>query len=237
MQKSLIYIFLFVLMSGSSQAQIGSYSFSGSSKVLYNDGYGVPWSNSTLYNTDGSPFYDTSFCIGSIQLTNGKMYSGIKLKLNLEEQKIIFEVEDGKAFVLSIPVSRIELGCAASTKPTVFRSGFTAIDKQNDRSLYQVLDSGKVLLLKYTEIRFKDSKAYNSNDMTRTYRQLPSYYLWVPGKDMVKVSTNENDLLATLSDQQKLLNDAILKEKLKVRKEADLIKIIALYNRSSVKGS
>ena len=73
--------------------------------------------------------------------------------------------------------------------------------------------------------------------MTRTYRQLPSYYLWVPGKDMVKVSTNENDLLATLSDQQKLLNDAILKEKLKVRKEADLIKIIALYNRSSVKGS
>jgi hypothetical protein len=237
MQKTLVCIFLFVLLTGSSQAQIGSYSFSGSSNVLYNDGYGIPWSNSTLYNTDGSPFYDTSFCIGSIQLLNGKMYSGIKLKLNLEEQKIIFEVEDGKAFVLSIPVSRVELGCTGLSQPTVFRSGFTAIDKQNERSLYQVLDSGKVLLLKYTEIRFKDSKAYNSNDMTRSYRQLPSYYLWVPGKDMIKISTNENDLLAMLSDQQKLLNDAILKEKWKVRKEADLIKIIALYNRSSTKGS
>lgn len=40
-----------------------------------------------------------------------------------------------------------------------------------------------------------------------------------------------------LSDQQKLLNDAILKEKWKVRKEADLIKIVSLYNRSSIKGS
>lgn len=165
------------------------------------------------------------------------MYNGIKLKLNLEEQKIIFEVEDGKAFVLSVPVSRVELGCTGSSQATVFRSGFTAIDKQNERSLYQVLDSGKVLLLKYTEIRFKDSKGYNSNEMTRSYRQLPSYYLWIPGKDMMKISNNENDLVGMLSDQQKLLNDAILKEKWKVRKEADLIKIVSLYNRSSIKGS
>lgn len=237
MPKSLIVIFLFIALAGSSQAQLGSYSFSRGSNVLYNDGYGIPWSNPVLYNTDGSPFYDTSFCMGSLQLPNGKIYNGIKLKLNLEEQKIIFEVEEGKAFVLSIPVARVELGCSTASKPTIFRSGFTAIDKQNERSLYQVLDSGKVLLLKYTEIRFKDSKAYNSNDMTRSYRQLPNYYIWMPGKDLIKVSGNENDLIAILSDQQKVLNDAIMKEKLKVRKEADLIKIIALYNRSSIKGS
>lgn len=237
MQKTFVNIFLFVLLAGSSKGQIGSYSFSGGSNVLYNNGYGIPWLNSDLFIADGSPFYDTSFCLGSIQLTNGKMYNCIKLKLNLEEQKIIFEVEDGKAFVLSVPVSRVELGCTGSSQPTVFRSGFTAIDKQNERSLYQVLDSGKVLLLKYTEIRFKDSKGYNSNEMTRSYRQLPSYYLWIPGKDMMKISNNENDLVGMLSDQQKLLNDAILKEKWKVRKEADLIKIVSLYNRSSIKGS
>lgn len=237
MQKPLFFIILFMILTGNSRAQIGSYSFSGNSNVLYNDGYGIPWSNPVLYNMDGSPFYDTSFCIGSIQLPNGKIYNGIKLKLNLEEQKILFEVGDGKAFILSVPVARVELGCNNSMQPVVFRSGFTPIDKQNERSLYQVLDSGKVLLLKHTEIRFKDSKAYSSNDMTRSYRQLPSYYLWMPGKDLVKIPSNENDLVALLSDQQKLLNDAIYKEKLKLRKEADLIKIIALYNRSSVKGS
>ncbi len=237
MQKSLLLIFLLITLGGNSQAQIGSYSFSGNSNVLYNDGYGIPWSNPVLYNTDGSPFYDTSFCIGSIQLPNGKIYNGIKLKLNLEEQKILFEVEDGKAFILSVPVARIELGCNSSPQPAVFRSGFMPIDKQNERSLYQVLDSGKVLLLKHTEIRFKDSKAYNSNDMTRSYRQLSSYYLWMPGKGLVKVPGSENDLVALLSDQQRVLNDAIYKEKMKLRKEADLIKIISLYNRSSVKGS
>lgn len=235
MLKSLLFICLFIALNGSSKAQLGSYSFSRGSNVLYNDGYGIPWSNPVLYNTDGSPFYDTSFCMGSLQLPNGKIYNGIKLKLNLEEQKIIFEVEEGKAFVLSIPVARVELACSTSLQPVIFRSGFTAVDKQNERSLYQVLDSGKVLLLKYTEIRFKDSKAYNSNDMTRSYRQLPSYYIWMPGKDLLKISSNENDLIAILSDQQKILNDAILKEKWKVRKEADLIKIIALYNKAASK--
>jgi hypothetical protein len=51
----------------------------------------------------------------------------------------------------------------------------------------------------------------------------------------VKVPSNETELIALLSDQQKTLNDAIYKEKLKLRKETDLIKIISLYNRSAVK--
>jgi len=180
---------------------------------------------------DGSPFFDTSYCAGSVQLTNGKTYRGLQLKLNLEQQKIIFHAGEGKAFALSQPVARLELGCNDPAKSVVFRSGFGAIDKQNERSLYQVLDSGKVLLLKFVEIRYKDAKAYNSNETTRTYRQLPVYYLWIPGKDLVKVTGDENDLFDLLKDQRKQLTDVILKDKLKTKKEADLIKIINSYNR------
>jgi len=180
---------------------------------------------------DGSPFFDTSYCNGSVQLTNGKTYSGLQLKLNLEQQKIIFTTGEGKAFALSQPVARLALGCNDPAKSVVFRSGFGPIDKQNERSLYQVLDSGKVLLLKFVEIRYKDDKAYNSNETTRTYRQLHAYYLWIPGKDLVKVSGDENDLLGLLQDQRKQLKDVILKDKLKVKKEADLIRIINSYNR------
>lgn len=230
MPKILFIFLLFFSAICSGHAQIGSYSFSGNSNVLYNNGFGVPWSGNFPYNMEGSPFYDTGYCMGSIQLTNGKIYNGLKLKLNLEEQKIIFEAAEGKSFILTVPVARMELGCNDSQNPIVFRSGFAAIDKQDNRSLYQVLDSGTVLLLKFTEIRYKDSKSYNSNDITRNYRQLPSYYLWIPGKDLVKISLNENDLIALLSDQQKLLSNAIAKEKWKLRKEADLIRIIRLYN-------
>lgn len=215
-------------ISSRAQAQLGSYSFN--SNVLYNDGYGIPWSFDFPFLMDGSPFFDTSYCNGSVQLTNGKTYSGLQLKLNLEQQKIIFHTGEGKAFALSQPVARLELGCNNPSKSVVFRSGFGPIDKQNERSLYQVLDSGKVLLLKFVEIRYKDSKAYNSNDMTRTYRQLPTYYLWMPGKDLVKVPGDENDLLVLLQDQRKQLLDVILKDKLKAKKETDLIKIINRYN-------
>jgi hypothetical protein len=216
-------------ISSQAQAQLGSYSFN--SNVLYNDGYGIPWTADFPFLMDGSPFFDTSYCNGSVQLTNGKTYSGLQFKLNLEQQKIIFHTSEGKAFALSQPVARLALGCNDPAKSVVFRSGFGAIDKQNERSLYQVLDSGKVLLLKFVEIRYKDSKAYNSNETTRTYRQLPSYYLWIPGKDLVKVPGDENDLLVLLQDQRKQLLDVILKDKLKAKKETDLIKIINSYNR------
>lgn len=226
----LVILFMVLgLSSISSRAQLGSYSFN--SNVLYNDGYGIPWSFDFPFLMDGSPFFDTSYCNGAIQLTNGKTYRGLQLKLNLEQQKIIFHTGEGKAFALSQPVARLELSCNDPVKSVVFRSGFGPIDKQNERSLYQVLDSGKVLLLKFVEIRYKDSKAYNSNETTRTYRQLPAYYLWIPGRDLVKVPGDENDLLGLFQDQKKQLTDVILKEKLKVKREADLIKIINTYNR------
>lgn len=93
-----------------------------------------------------------------------------------------------------------------------------------------MLNSGKLLLLKLVEIRYKYSKAYNSNETTRTYRQLPAYYLWMSGRDLVKVPGDENDLLVLLQDQRKQLLDVILKDKLKAKKETDLIKIINRYN-------
>lgn len=217
------------LLFSSLRAQIGTFSFSGN--VLYNDGHGIPWKFDFPFAMDGSPFFDTSFCAGSVQLLNGKIYSGLNLKLNLEQQKIIFEAGEGKAYALSQPVVRIELTCKTNGRPTVFRSGFAPIEKQNDRSLYQVLDSGKVLLLKFVEIRFKDSKEYNSNEISRAYRQLPSYYIWMPGKDLIKIPSTENELIALLADQRKALTAMIDKEKLKLRKENDLIKIIAKYNQ------
>lgn len=217
------------VFSTNLRAQIGTFAFSGN--VLYNDGHGIPWKFDFPFAMDGSPFFDTSFCDGSIQLLNGKTYSGLKLKLNLEQQKVIFEAGEGRAYALSQPAIRIELGCKEKNKPVVFRSGFAAIEKQNDRSLYQVLDSGKILLLKFVEIRFKDSKEYNSNEVTRAYRQLPSYYIWMPGKDLLKMPSTESELISLLADHRKTLTEMIDKENLKLRKENDLIKIIAKYNQ------
>ncbi len=227
-----LIIFLFSGISFiSSRAQLGSYSLS--SNVLYNDGYGIPWSFDFPFIMDGSPFFDTSFCKGSVTLLNGKTYGGLQLKINLEQQKIIFNTNEGKAFALSQPVTRLEIACNDPLKPVVFRSGFGAIDKQQSQTLYQVLDSGRVLLLKYVEIRYKDSKSYGSNDMTRSYRQLPSYYLWIPGKDLVKAPADENELLNLLQDKRKQLIETIDKDKLKVKKESDLIRLINTYNRLS----
>jgi len=228
MIKSFLIAAILCIYTLSLKAQIQSFTLS--SNVLYNDGYGIPWNAELPYRIEGSPFFDKGFCKGSIQLLNGKTYGDLQLKLNLEEQKVIFTGADGKTFAVSQPLARVELACNNQSESIIFRSGFGAVNKQNEQSLYQVLDSGRVLLLKFVEIRHMDSKAYNSTETTRSYRQLPYYYLWKSGKDLIKVPVDENGLLDILKDKKKELAETINNERLKIKKEADLIQVIKKYN-------
>jgi len=196
-------------------------------------GYSKSSSGSGVEHVDGTPFFNKQYCSGSIQLTNGKIYDGLNLRLNLQENKIIVTLYDGIETVITSPVHKVMVGCNNGEQPVIFLSGLPKIDQQNERSLYQVLDSGKITLLKYIEVRYKDTKDFNGNYITRRkYYQTPAYYIWSSGKDLIKVSLKEDELLSSLSPLRKPLLNIILKENIKLKKESDLIRIIMLYNQS-----
>jgi hypothetical protein len=198
-----------------------------------NIGYSKSPFGSEVEHVDGTPFYNKQYCSGSIQLANGKIYDGLNLKLNLKENKIIATLYDGVEIVITSPVNKVVMGCKNAEQPVVFLAGLPKIDQQNERSFYQVLDSGKITLLKYTEVRYKDTKDYNGNYITRRkYYQTPEYYIWSSDKNLIKVSLNEDELLSSLSPLRKPLLNIILKENIKLKKESDLIRIITLYNQS-----
>lgn len=184
-------------------------------------------------NTDGSPYFQKKNCLGSIQLSSGIIHEGLNLKLNLQENKIVVSIFDGVETIITTPVSKVILKCTDQKNGSTFLSGLPAIDKQNQRSLYQLLDSGSLLLLKYVDVRYKDTKDYNGNYFTRrTYYQTPHYYIFTSGKKLIKISLNEDQLLSALVDKRKTLLDLILKDNIKIKKEADLIHLISLYNQT-----
>lgn len=226
MSKTLLLsIIILLLFSRNGFAQ----NFESASSIGYSKN---PLSNSSSpEHVDGSPLFNKQYCSGMIQLVNGKTYDGLNLKLNLQENKIIVVLDDGIEAVITSPVHKVILHCNSTKPSAVFVSGLPSINNQNDKSLYQLLDSGEMSLLKYTEVRYKDTKDYNGNYITRrSYYQTPEYYVWSPGKDLLKISLNEDELLTALSPQRKLLLDILLKENIKLKKETDLIKLFTLYN-------
>ncbi len=182
----------------------------------------------------GSPFFFNEYCKGSIQLLDGKIFSDLNLKINLQSQKIIVALYDGVEVEITSPVSKVTLYGKNDLKPVVFLSGIPINGKQNERSIYQVLDSGKITLLKSIKVRNDNNYSVNGGKLynQKNYLKTPDYYVWSLGSEPVNISLNENELLATLRPFKNILLDIIHEEKIQLKKETDLIQIITLLNQS-----
>lgn len=67
-------------------------------------------------------------------------------------------------------------------------------------------------------------------------RMITTYYLEEAGVIM-ELPMNKNDMLATFNDKENELKEYIKKEKIRLRKEEDLIRLVARYNALKSSGS
>lgn len=182
------------------------------------------------YHFDGSPFFKDEFCIARLKVINGKTYENLPVKLNLQDNRIIYRQPDG---VEMEAVSRIEflefVGCANGEVP-LFRSGYPPVDDQNAGTYYQVLESGPVQLLKLWRVSYIDQKPYGSASTVRKFERSPVYYAYTQAKGMIPLGKGNE--LALLLDQERVakVNAYARQENLRLRKEEDLRKLIVFYN-------
>lgn len=228
--KKLISSILALFCIYSGMAQIGGAEFVNQSSVLYNDGKGIPWRFVIDKKMDGSPFYDTGYNYGSIKILRGKEYDNLRIKIHLESNTVIFQAQNGEMLAVSNPIEYVRL-IDARGNGVVFRSGFSAIDKNNDRTLYQQLDSGKVVLLKHVSVKFTDSNpSYGTGEITRTYSHSPTYYIWSAGGGITKAPTDEAGLIALFPEHKAAISEMMKKEKPRMKREQDLQKVFAFCN-------
>jgi hypothetical protein len=91
------------------------------------------------------------------------------------------------------------------------------------------LADGKVILLKQIKKIFIEEKAFNSATITRRFDTQNSYYVFKDEK-MARLKRSKSGLLDVLSDQKELVEKFISNNKLTVRSDDDLAKIVAYYN-------
>ena len=196
--------------------------------AFMNDGNGRPFKPARLFEEEGSPFFAEEYIESNIQLLNGKTYQRIPIKINYLTGELLFKMGGGQEMTLIKPFQRIEL--MREGKKYIFRSGFPSVDKQNELTLYEMLDSGSAVLLKYTSVNFQDKQPYNSVNTIRTYTKKQTYYSYLPSKGLVSLPSEAEELIRLFGKEASIMAEFMQKNKLKGKKETDLIKLFAYYN-------
>ncbi len=179
------------------------------------------------FDEEGSPFYAKEFYTGTVTILKGKTYHGLKLKINFNTNEVIFIDNNGNEMVVAQPIEKITLETPNGTK--VFRTGFEPIEKLDGNAIYEVLDSGKVSYLKYTDVSFSERQPYPNARYTRTYRDQVSYYIAI-GNSVKKLPKSIDEVPALFGDKASQVSALIKKEKLKIKKESDLIQVFKYAN-------
>ncbi|MES2330887.1 MAG: hypothetical protein V4539_14895 [Bacteroidota bacterium] len=182
-------------------------------------------------NVEGTPFYTEKYCMANLQIREGKYYSGVKIKLNLQDNAVFYVDTDGKELESISPIEKIEfVGCTEPSKNATFVSGLPAIDKQDASSFYMQLASGNVSLLKYILVGYRDMTKFGKPDITRVYEQKDIYYSYTPGKGMTKLRRDNKDVLQALKNKKTELTEFIAANNINCQKEEDMMKVFAYYN-------
>jgi len=197
-------------------------------------GAGALWDpsrSSINRNVEGSPLLLRRFSNATIYLDQNKVIADIPANIDLQNNEVLVLDEKKKLFAISVPVYRIVFEDESTGLERTVLSGLPSIDKLTERSYYELLIPGKLNLLKAIKLYWSDSRAYHEAVTTRKYEQEVTYYIYNDDRGIIKLPKIAENIPTVIDAQQAgKLSKLVLEHKLKLKQEADLIKLLDLYN-------
>jgi hypothetical protein len=148
----------------------------------------------------------------------------------LLSNEVIYKTPEGKELAVLPAIKQVELNKNGSL--LFFEYGFPVFEKQNHKTIYQVLTKGKVSLLKYFFIQVTEAKPYSSATMLRTIEQFPKLFLYDQSMRLKKAPKSNEDLISLYKDDATKLKGILEKNNFKIKKESDFIQCIAKMNEN-----
>lgn len=198
---------------------------------LEEDRTGRPIKAKQYEDIDGTPYFYDDWLKGTIKNSKGDEYKDIELKYDIVAGTLLFKGKNGQALEFINPVIEFSLLNLPDRKEEVllFRNGYPEIGENDKNTFYQVLTEGEITLLKSNRKVVREEKAYNSATIKKKIVPLEEYY-FASSTKIGRVKLNEKAILNLLNDQSDNVKDFIDKNKLKLKDERSLIKLINYYN-------
>jgi hypothetical protein len=176
---------------------------------------------------EGSPFFKDEWMKGSVTLQQGKQYHNLSLKVNLLEGSVIFLNDKNVEIEITTPIREVIL--TDIMNGNVFRFVHSTFTCNTDgKSWYNILDSGKVQLLRNEKRLLVENKPYGSATIEQYIRNQPEYYILSNGQ-CFKVK-NTAELYRKLTELKPGFKTASTGNKSKA--ESDLIQLSQQFNTS-----
>ncbi len=224
--KLLSFIALPLLSFNLHAQQVGIFHYEEIKTM--EDAWGRPIRPQTTYKVEGSLFFPPTYSLARIVFTNGKYNSRVSAKLNMYDNTILYQDVNGVELELVIPVTSIEFRDTLSGNNEFFRK-FNHIDGLDEKILYQVIDTGRISLLKHHFVNYRDFAPYGTAVITRTFEQKPVFYM-IKDEKVLKAGKNNDNLFSFLNDKKQHVDEFIKNNNMRLKTEKDLAAVIHFYN-------
>ena len=197
-----------------------------------NDANGRPMFWGSQYVADGSPYLREEYNWAEVTTVEGKVYRDIRIKFNLMDRVVQYLGDDGKEMIATLPVKSIKFPVipAESGTISIMLSSVNGALNTPDAAIYEVLDSGKVTLLKKISVTYRDEKKYSEAVITRHFDRQETYYILTPDGQLNKLEKNRSFITSMLLDKKTEVEQYIDSNKLKCKTLKDLQMIVEYYN-------
>jgi len=176
--------------------------------------------------SEGSPYLD-DWKLADIKLKNHKTISGVMLRYSVYSDQMLYQ-ENNVAYTIGAPDSISEI--LLSNKVFIYREYQKA--KKTKKGFFELVLDGKVSLLNKYEIeliRANYNVALNSGN--KNDRLILEQQLYLQLDNQIVPLDKKDVLFEILQDKNKAVKDYMNKEKLSIKKQQDVIKILTYYNQ------
>ncbi|PKV67431.1 hypothetical protein [Pontibacter ramchanderi] len=200
---------------------LGSGAFAQTEIVDY---MGRPVMAKQYLDVKGSPYLDDEWQEGWVKLQDGREYAGVRLKYDQVADELMFSNKKGEAQLFVHPVVAFELN------KRLFVSGYNPVDATPLTAFYEVLVNGPTQLLKRTSKWVHEEVPYSSATKVRSIIEQQNYYLSDREGRLTKLKKDRKSLLQALGRKQADLEKYTKANRLDLRQEQDMAKLVAYYN-------
>jgi hypothetical protein len=231
MLRNILCWTLLVASTGALEAQSG-FTFEGKNSMVVFDNNGKAFENPPT-DIAGSPFLRDDWRLGSVILAGQpRRFDSVKIRLNLMTQEVHFINRDNieialfRGYIGSIRFydsSKIPGGAGE------FRSGFPAIDNQDESNFYEVLCKGKIWLLESLRKIISQEKNEFSGEIKKEFVSYEDYYLF-NGTSMSRLKKERSFLVGQFPGQQDKIASFIDANHLKLKTIDEIRRVVDYYN-------
>lgn len=201
-------------------------SYSIVNAQIINTPTGNAVTETSYVNIVGTPYLNPDWVKGSATLENGQTFTDLDLKYDVVKGVLFFKSNDDKILGFVDPVKEFTL----SPGNAKFANGFSGIKDFTAKSYFQVLNAGKVKILKKDIKNVVERREYNSASTTKTFVSNTSVFLLGPDGQALPLKKDKKFILTVLSDKAAPLEAYINDKKPNFKNEADIVALIDYYN-------